>query len=772
MAVVPDSRRVAGVVRLHDAFRTFPAGLSFRIRRGSPRARCGRRPRACAGRALLIVGASRGAADDLARRLAAERCDVRVHTSQPHAAGGAHGDGGAGAGRADAEHAAGRRGGRRPGRVRRDEDAALRYFAPVAETPGFPRAVARRCRTSGCAWGAPRSPACRRPGRTLRTCWTASSGRSTPAATVDRAAAVSHGRASCSCHAPDLRGAASILLLDVPLDHPAERELVGALIDCRRHRQRDGAHGGRHRADGDRLTRDYFAARGAPSTSTASARRRSRLPAPVSVHRRRAADRATLDGSLEFFSAPGEGRECVEIARRMLDEAPARRAGSTRWRSSSARRTATSACSSTRCGRAGVPAWFDRGTRRPHPAGRAFLALLACAAEQLSAAAVRRIPVARTGAATLTPSGRRRGRRRGRRGVRRRRRDRRGRRAARRKARDGGARRRRTADAPVVAGTLRAPWRWEQLLVEAAVIGQDAARWRRRLDGQAARAGSADRRGAARRTGDDERGASAASSTAREQLEHLRAFALPIVEELAAWPAQATWGEWLDAFEALAPRVLRTPAHVLRVLADLRPMADVGPIDLDEARRVLADRLLTLESEPPARRFGRVFVGTPQQARGRSVPRGVRARAGRADVSAEAARGSAAARRRCARGSTPALPTQRDRLAAERLLLQLAAGAASERLYVSYPRIELSESRARVPSFYALDVMRAATGRVPDHEWLEERARAAGNATLAWPAPPTPRGRDRRPGARPRRAAPAARRAAIATRSRATRTTC
>ena len=31
--------------------------------------------------------------------------------------------------------------------------------------------------------------------------------------------------------------------------------------------------------------------------------------------------------------------------------------------------------------RAGVPAWFDRGTRRPHPAGRAFLALLACAAE-------------------------------------------------------------------------------------------------------------------------------------------------------------------------------------------------------------------------------------------------------------------------------------------------------------------------------------------------------------------------------------------------------
>src|SRR5688572_18201465 len=35
--------------------------------------------------------------------------------------------------------------------------------------------------------------------------------------------------------------------------------------------------------------------------------------------------------------------------------------------------------------RAGIPAWFDRGNRRPHPAGRAFLTMLSCAAERLSA---------------------------------------------------------------------------------------------------------------------------------------------------------------------------------------------------------------------------------------------------------------------------------------------------------------------------------------------------------------------------------------------------
>ena len=46
------------------------------------------------------------------------------------------------------------------------------------------------------------------------------------------------------------------------------------------------------------------------------------------------------------------------------------------------------------------------------------------------------------------------------------------------------------------------------------------------------------------------------------------------------------------------------------------------------------------------------------------------------------------------------------------MLLKVAIGAASGRLYMSYPRMDVAETRARVPSFYALDVMRAITGRV------------------------------------------------------------
>src|SRR5262249_54293954 len=42
-----------------------------------------------------------------------------------------------------------------------------------------------------------------------------------------------------------------------------------------------------------------------------------------------------------------------------------------------------------------------------------------------------------------------------------------------------------TDDQAVVAGTLRAPWKWESLLVESAVIG-GSERWARRLSGLAA----------------------------------------------------------------------------------------------------------------------------------------------------------------------------------------------------------------------------------------------------------------------------------------------
>jgi hypothetical protein len=132
-----------------------------------------------------------------------------------------------------------------------------------------------------------------------------------------------------------------------------------------------------------------------------------------------------------------------------------------------------------------------------------------------------------------------------------------------------------------------------------------------------------------------------------------------------------------------------------------------------------------------------VFVGTPQAARGRAFrvvfvpglaerifPQRIREDALLLDE--QRAEVSGALRRRD------------DRVAEERLQLALAVGAASERVYVSYPRMELHESRPRVPSFYVLDVVRAVEGAIPAATSVAARAFRAGESTLAWPAPKTP----------------------------------
>jgi CRISPR/Cas system-associated exonuclease Cas4 (RecB family) len=629
---------------------------------------------------------------------------------------------------------------------------ALQYFAPVAATPGFPRALARtlqELRLAGVSGHrlSPFAPS----GPDLAWLLERYDARFVEAASLDRADLFRTAAKLLRETTP----AGFVLLLDIAIEDAAGRELVEALAERATAIAATVPHG-------DSDTIEHYSAMGA-----AIARRSGRGTTDLALLRQflfnasEEPPRRTLDGSLQFFSAPGEGRECVEIARRILEHA---RSGVRFDEMAILVRTPHNyfGLLEHALSRAGIEAWFDRGTKRPHPAGRAFLALLACAAEHLSAArfaeylSLSQVPDVAGGSASHNDS-------------------------AQRNppdvpdAGDGTPPRNpphdwvppldeafglpvesaaeddvdededrdgestvRGPESPlpdVVGGTLRAPWRWERLLVEAAVIGRDAARWKRRLAGKAAELARQIAE-AEQREGADS-GLVLALRRSSEQLEHLRAFAVPVVEELSNWPHAATWGEWLDVFAQLAPRVLRRPAHVLRVLADLRPMSAIGPIDLAEVRRVLTDRLLTVESEPPPRRFGRVFVGTPQQARGRSfrvvfVP-GLAERMfpqkPREDpLLLDGLRSTAA----------PSLRTQLNRLEGERLLLQLAAGAASEQLYVSYPRIELTESRARVPSFYALDVMRAATGRIPDYEWLEQRARETGNATLAWPAPVRP----------------------------------
>jgi len=429
------------------------------------------------------------------------------------------------------------------------------------------------------------------------------------------------------------------------------------------------------------------------------------------------------DDRVTFFSAPGEGRECVEIARRILQEA---RKGVRFDRMAVFTRSPETYAPvlETALHRAGVPAYFVRGARRPDPSGRAFLALLGCAVEKLSARAfaeylsLAQVPrLGEDGAPPhippkwiapedeampeMNP-------------------------VAAVSADDHS-----DEDGPAPGGSLRAPWNWEKLLVEASVIG-GKFRWQRRLDGLEFEISLAIResRETTRR---------AALERQRENLRHLRRFAMPVITRLAALPDSALWGAWLDALSELAPMVLRAPDRVLELLAELRPMSDMGPVTLAEVREVLRARLSTLPQDPPESRYGRVLIAPLEQSRGRlfdvvfvpglaerMFPQKLREDPLLLDEP------------RIGLGITAGLPFLTQRAGDERLLLRLAAGAARERLYLSYPRMELASSRSRVPSFYGLDVMRAVTGAVPDFKNLERDATEVSQARLAWPAPQRP----------------------------------
>ena len=469
------------------------------------------------------------------------------------------------------------------------------------------------------------------------------------------------------------------------------------------------------------------------------------------------AEDAAAEPALRFFSAPGESREAVEIARVLVEEASRgvpfdRMAVLVRSPGSYTRLLETA------LGRARVPAWFAKGTRVPHPAGRAFLALLVCAAERLSARrfseylSLGQVPRLDAGGGppadrgrwvppessaelvpapaqptlfdALLPSA----------GA-----------AADVSGVDEPAGSPADSpadndDEPVLEGTLRAPFRWERLLVESAVVG-GRDRWERRLNGLVRElALKID----ALRAEEPESPRAARLEREVGNLHHLRRFALPVITRLAALPAEALWGEWLDRLEALAPMVLAEPDRVLAVLADLRPMAAVGPVGLPDVRDVLQEQLTELTAEQPGRRFGRVFVGGPEHVRGRRFavvcvpglaehvfpqrqrqdPLLLDELRARLDPPEDAAR--------------LGLASRPDRIAREKLLLRLAVGAATERVFLSYPRLEVGSARPRVPSFYALDVERALTGRVPDFEQMERDAFRDVEAHLAWPAPADP----------------------------------
>ena len=613
----------------------------------------------------------------------------------------------------------------------------LEYFAPVAGMPGFPRALSRTLSELRMAGLGPDRLSGHAANNDLAGLLESAIDERNKAGAVDYATMLETATAELLAN-PSMLADKTVVFLDIAIGSQAEEAFAHAVANA-------AAAVIATVPSGDARTLEAFGIAPVASASAlgdSSELRRDKPDAPVApvppalsrlqryLFSNETPPAGEQDESVVLFSAPGEGREAIEIARRLLQEAERGVPFDQMAVLLRAPQTYLGVLEHA-LDRAGIPAWFHRGTRRPDPAGRALLALLACADEDLSArrfaeyVSLGQVPLSDASdadvwsppadelvEAVLPPEER---------------------------AEDVQPEEQALANAMRgetdrdVAGTLRAPWRWEDLIVEAAVIGR-LDRWQRRLKGLEH---EYDRRVREASSEDPDASRVRALVRDREQLRALRSFAEPILAEMADWPAAQIWGDWLKALERLAPRVIEKPERVLRVLRELAPLAAIGPVPLREVRDVLTPRLSTLTHEPPRRRHGRVFVGTPGAARARSFtvvfipglaermfPQKIREDSLLPDHRRE--------------GTDPALATQPRRAADERLQLTLAVGAAAERLYVSFPRVELNESRQRVPSFYVLDILRAVEGRIPPAQSIGDRALQAGGSRLAWPAPRDP----------------------------------
>ena len=584
---------------------------------------------------------------------------------------------------------------------------SIPYFQPVADTPGLARAVARTIAELRLEGVRPeRVAATGLPGRDLAQMMALFEEEVADRSAADFALLLQHAITAAREGKHRLLGL-PVVLLDLDLEAKLLRELAEAVIerapavfDARLEAQADGA-GIQPANTLDRIRESLFAETVSPDGEP--------------------------DASLDYFSAAGESLECVEMARRIRKSAAAGVAFD---------RMAILLRSPERyqplveeaLRRAGIPAYFSRGVARPDPAGRAFLALLACAGEGCSATrfaeylslgqapALDRLDHApgNEAAAILPPDDEVLARL--------------YERAEAAPEAESQPEPVESEDAAVIAGTLQSPAAWEKLLVDAAVIG-GPERWARRLRGLEAefRVRLAD-------LGQKEEGRRQHLLREIARLKNLERFALPLIDRLAGLPRQADWGDWIEHLSALATAALRRPESVLSVLGELQAMAEVGPVGLDEVSGVLSDRLRFLRREPPLRRYAQVFVGGIDEVRGRvfdivflpGLCEGLfPSRAHEDPILLDVYRAKLDA----------GLRVQDDRVAAERRRLHIVCAAARARLVFSYPRMDAVESRPRVPSFYALEIVRAAHGRLPDLRTFEEHARRGAPSRLDWPAP-------------------------------------
>ena len=242
---------------------------------------------------------------------------------------------------------------------------------------------------------------------------------------------------------------------------------------------------------------------------------------------------------------------------------------------------------------------------------------------------------------------------------------------------------------------------WDLLTIEAGIIA-GAAQWPARLA----------------RLDPDEYG---------EELAGLKTFVAALIEAKKSVPLSGAWAGIVGALLDVSDRLFTASdaqGKVRSAVAALADLDDLGVAAAFDGVREALRETLERESVPSAGfQRGKVYVGDLLQSRGLGfravivpglVERGFPS-VGRQDpILLDAERRAIQDKA----GADAYLRTKAERAAEERTLFALAAGAGSEHVTFTFPRLDVASARERVPSHFLTRLVEALTGERCDYSTL------------------------------------------------------
>ncbi len=228
---------------------------------------------------------------------------------------------------------------------------------------------------------------------------------------------------------------------------------------------------------------------------------------------------------------------------------------------------------------------------------------------------------------------------------------------------------------------------------------------------------------------DDSEGGEEGLKSSAAEAENFRNFLKPFFTDLENFPRRSAWRGMVDAAVALLEAYFREGEDRDAVCAAMRELDALDvlgkEVPVRQFQEILSEALEEKSLAPGRFQQGGVFVSDLMPARGLSfravfIP-GVVEKAFPAPVRQDPLLLDSERKKIDENlGERGGIPLKGSRVREETLLFSLAVNSARERLTLSYPRLDPSSGRERVPSFFLLRAAEALHGGKIDYRGLEK----------------------------------------------------